>query len=92
MNKLSLILRRAHIAAVFSMATRVASTSSPPLGRELGAALRDERHDVRAHAIGDRDHLVAGGHLQVEHRGQRRAQPGDVVVLDVPAIFPAGAR
>src|SRR6185437_10147789 len=49
------------------------------LGRALGAALGHERDDVRAHPLGERDHLFGRGHLQVEQGRDRRAQAQDVV-------------
>ena len=78
---------RAHAGHFFDRDARERDIQ-PAFGGQLGATLGDQGHDVRADALGDGGHLVRGAHLQVEHGGQRAAQTHDVVVFDVPAIFP----
>jgi len=59
----------------------------PALGCDLFAPLWDERHLVRANSLGDREHFVGTGHLEVEDGRHGCGESLDVVVLNVAAIF-----
>ena len=59
----------------------------PALGRDLLAPLGDERHLVRANSLGDGEHFVGAGHLEIEDGRHRCGESLDVVVLNVAAIF-----
>ena len=48
------------------------------LGGALFAALGDQRDGVRPNALRDLQHLFGRRHLEVEERGDLRAQPLDV--------------
>ena len=58
----------------------------PALGGHFLPPLRHERRLVRPKPAGERDDLVARRQLQVEHRDRRR-EPLDVLILDMPAVF-----
>ena len=59
----------------------------PALGGALLALLRHQAAGVRHVAQRDGEHLVGGGHLEVEGPGQLALEPGDVVVGDVAAVL-----
>src|SRR5919202_479660 len=56
------------------------------LGRDLVGALGDERDGVGARVACDGDHLLGGGHLDVEVGGDRAPERVDVLVLYVAAV------
>src|SRR5262249_24196323 len=57
------------------------------LGRQLLAALRDERGLVGLHLTGDVGNGVDRGHFEVETVGDDRPQQADVAVLDVAPVL-----
>ncbi len=59
----------------------------PPLGRQLLAALRHERHLVGSDCQGDVDHARVDGHLQVQPDLHGLTQQAQVAVLDVPPVL-----
>ena len=62
------------------------------LGGQLLAPLRHQRDLVGLDGQGEAQHLLGGGHLQVQPRLHHLAQDLDVAVLDVAAVASAGAR
>jgi hypothetical protein len=65
----------------------VARYVQPALGRDLLATLRDEGDLMGSQPLGDSQHLVAAGHLEVEHGTDAPCQTLDVVVLNVPTVL-----
>gem|GEM_PF-78035 len=59
----------------------------PAFGRHLLASLRNEHRQLRLQADGDANHFVGCGHLEVQLRSHRRAQPRQVGILNVPTIL-----
>src|SRR5947199_186739 len=56
------------------------------LGRDLVGALGDERDGIGPRVARHRDHLLGGGHLDVEVRGDGAPERVEVVVLYVPPV------
>ena len=56
-------------------------------GGALLALLGNEAAGMRQVAKRNRQHLVGGGHLEIERPGQLALEPGDVGIRDVPAIL-----
>ncbi len=63
------------------------SDIEPPLGRDLLATLRHQHRHLGLERAGERDHFIGRGHLEVKLDLHQRAQPANVLVLDVPAVF-----
>jgi hypothetical protein len=66
--------------------TGVEDDVQAPFRGQLLAPLRHQRHLVRLDGERDLQHLLGGGHLQVQPRLHHLAQDLDVAVLDVPAV------
>ena len=58
-----------------------------PLGRDLLAAFRYERHLVGLHAAGDGDHLRENRPLEIELHLHRPAEHVEIAVLDVAPVL-----
>jgi hypothetical protein len=57
------------------------------LGRELSATLGNEGHLVGTQARSDGEHFIGARHLEVEHRTDRRPDPLDISIVDVPPVL-----
>ena len=66
---------------------RVSGDVQPTFRSNFLASLGNERHLVRAKPFCDRDHLGGAGHLEIEDRSNRCAEPVYVVVLYVSSVF-----
>ena len=60
----------------------------PSLGGDLVSPFRHQHDDLRSNLGGDRDHLVRGGHLEIQLDLNEFLQSMDIGILDVPAVFP----
>jgi hypothetical protein len=65
----------------------LANDVEPALSRALRALLGHQARGVGTHAKGDGDHLVRGGHLEIERRHDLALEPLDVVVADMPPVL-----
>ena len=65
----------------------IAAEIESALRRDLFAPFRHERHLIRAHALGNREHLCRAGHLQVEWRAEPQAQRVHVRVVHMPPVL-----
>ena len=74
---------RAVVADPRAVALQIQSS----LGRELLPLLGNQRGPLGLHAQRDSQHLVGERHLEVHHAPAKRAQPRDVLVLDVAAVL-----
>ena len=59
----------------------------PALGGDLLASLRHQADSMRLKLQRDRRHLLGRRHFEVDRRGDRPLQPGDVVVADVAPVL-----
>ncbi len=68
-------------------AVMAADHVQPALGGAFGALFRHQTAGVRLDFQGDVEHLLGGGHFEIERRGDGGLEPRHVVVVDMAAIF-----
>jgi len=90
--------RRIETRNAIGEATLVARNVEASLGGDLLTTLGHQRDLMRPKTLGNAEHLVRAGHLEIQHCLHRCGETLDVVVLNVTAVFaqmcgdPVGAR
>ena len=87
MNSDTRMPARLQLLDVVAQMVLAARHVEPALGGLLLALLRHQAAGMRHVAQRDGQHLVGGGHLEVERPGQLALEPGDVGIGDVAAIL-----